>query len=217
MPTLNAALEAMLPDLDGRMGQQAAQSHAIGRAWGLIVREKLAEASGWKSAWAFWSERYGDDLKQDTLHCWARVAEAFTEEEVIEFRPSRLDLLRRWSQLAGSPPSRPLGEMRVRVPADGDAVNELPFTQCGVSQLRAAIALLSDRAGHPVAAIRALTKEEKERIADIRDTASHHWGVYLDAPVLGFPFVGKELAIDVGAVPLKELRKLIEFLELIEP
>ncbi|HEX8706561.1 MAG TPA: hypothetical protein VF815_47450 [Myxococcaceae bacterium] len=133
--TLEQARVAFL----GMMAQESINHHHMGQVYNHVVKKKLAEQAGYKSALE-WVSKHLVDLSQTALTMYGAVAEAFSEEVARRFGVTCLFLLLRYEKAADLEADREEpGNTVIEVPADNGQVAAKPFSQCSVEEMRRAI------------------------------------------------------------------------------
>jgi hypothetical protein len=133
--TLEQARVAMLQLL----GQESINRHRIGQLYNYVVDAKLAEAAGYESAPAYFTQHLSD-LSPAALQMYGIVASNFSEELTGRFGVTCLSLLLTYTEVADIPlvHESPGGTV-IEVPGDSGAVDSKLFSACSVEELRKAI------------------------------------------------------------------------------
>ena len=135
--TLEQVRVAML----GLMAQESINQHHMGQLYNHVVKNKLAEAAGYKDAQE-WFSKHLVDLSQTALTMYGAVAEAFNEDVGRRFGVTCLFLLLRYEKAVELEADREEpGNTVIEVPGDNGQVLSKPFSQCGVEEMRKAIQL----------------------------------------------------------------------------
>jgi hypothetical protein len=123
------------------ISQEDYNHHRIGLLYNHVVDNKLAEASGYKNAQAYFAEHV-KVLSRSTLATYGAVAQAFNAVACTKYGVSALSLLRTYEEAAGitSDPDEP-GPTPIEVPGAPGAVQSKPFSACTVEDLRKALQL----------------------------------------------------------------------------
>ena len=133
--TLEQVRVAML----GLMAQENINQHHMGQLYNHVVKNKLAEAAGYKDAQE-WFSKHLVDLSQPTLRVYGKVAEAFSEDVGRRFGITCLSLLLTYEDAAEIEVDRQEpGNTVIEVPGDSGQVQAKPFSQCGVDEMRRAL------------------------------------------------------------------------------
>lgn len=133
--TLTPQLEAARDELRALLAKHEATAFEIGQLYGRIVRERLAQKSGYLRADDFFAEHFAD-FDDATLRRYARVAEAFSREQVVEFKVTRLGSLLGYlkDRNAKVPPASALAALPITL-ANGKVK---PFKSCTAKEMAAA-------------------------------------------------------------------------------
>ncbi|HLL06682.1 MAG TPA: hypothetical protein VK539_39280 [Myxococcaceae bacterium] len=135
--TLDQVREAML----GLMAQESINQHHMGQLYNHVVKNKLAEAAGYKNAQE-WFSKHLVDLSQASLTMYGAVAEAFSEDVGRRFGMSCLSLLLTYEKATDMDADREEpGPTLIEVPGDKGQVLSKPFSQCSVEEMRKALQL----------------------------------------------------------------------------
>jgi hypothetical protein len=133
--TLEQVRVAML----GLMAQESLNQHHMGQLYNHVVKNKLAEAAGYKDARA-WFSQHLVDLSQSALTNYGAVAEAFSEDVGRRFGMSCLLLLLRYEKSTELEVDREEpGNTVIEVPGNNGQVQAKPFSQCSVEEMRRAL------------------------------------------------------------------------------
>ncbi len=129
----------VLTDMRQLVAQENINQHAMGELVIYTRVNQIAENAGYKDAPEFFAENI-KELSQSTLARYAAVAEAFTAEQCAEFGVTRLSLLLTYEEAAGiQADQNDLGGTKINVPDENGVVSEIPFADCTVDDLRAAL------------------------------------------------------------------------------
>jgi hypothetical protein len=135
--TLEQARVAFL----GLMAQESINQHHMGQLYNHVVKKKLPEAAGYKTAQE-WFSKHLVDLSQASLTVYGAVAEAFSEDVSRRFGITCLSLLLRYEKAADMEADREEpGNTVIEVPGANGQVQAKPFSQCSVEEMRQALQL----------------------------------------------------------------------------
>jgi hypothetical protein len=132
-------LEQVRVAMQGLMAQESINQHHMGQLYNHVVKNKLAEQAGHKSALE-WFSKHLVDLSQTSLTIYGAVAEAFSEEVSRRFGVTCLLLLLRYEKAADMEADRQEpGNTLIEVTGDNGQVASKPFSQCSVEEMRRAL------------------------------------------------------------------------------
>ena len=135
--TLEQSLVAFL----GMMAQESINHHHMGQLYNHVVKKKLPEAAGYKSAQEWFSQHLAD-LSRSALINYGAVAEVFSEDVSRRFGMSCLLLLLRYEKATELELDRQEpGNTVIEVPGANGQVQAKPFSQCSVEEMRRALQL----------------------------------------------------------------------------
>ncbi|WP_225412270.1 hypothetical protein [Stigmatella hybrida] len=123
------------------VSQENYNHHRIGLLYNHVVENQLAEASGHKSAQAYFAEHV-KVLSRSALAMYGAVAKAFNAAACTRYGVTALSLLITYEEAAGltSDPNEP-GPTPIEVPNAHGVVQSKPFGACTVEDLRKALQL----------------------------------------------------------------------------
>ncbi len=121
------------------MADESINHHRMGQLYLYTVKNKLAEAAGFKDARDYFSQNL-KDLSQSALTMYGAVAEGFSEDVARRFGVTCLYLLLTYKQAADIQVNHEEpGPTLIEVPDTQGVVTPKPFSACSVDEMRRAI------------------------------------------------------------------------------
>jgi hypothetical protein len=197
--TLEQARDSILDYL--RKGN--AGHYQIGRRYNHIVTHKLAEKNGYDSTQAFFSQHV-KALSQSTLSLYGAVAGEFDEESCVKYGVNKLGILLTYQKATQLPlPEGDPGNMSIAVPQEDGAVQQKPFAECTVEELKQAMKHRRAAAKVPV------STQDEARVQFLRDSLAKYFTEKSRVSVNARVHRDRTL-LTVQDIPLAELERLAE-------
>jgi hypothetical protein len=199
------------------MGGRACHYH-IGQLYNHVVRERLAEKGGYKSAQHYFSLHIRT-ISQAALSVYGKVARLYSEEVCATYGIYHLRLLLSYQAMRQRkkvsrlehPREEDLGAFPIDVPRADGTVRTLPFAECSVHALRRAVKHQRElrEASKPVYGT-PRSQVEAARLQVLRESLAQRFaqgGVRLESRLQQ-----GETLLSLRDVPLSQLERFIEAL-----
>jgi hypothetical protein len=198
-------LEQARASIASSLEQGNAGQYTIGRIYNHIVNRNLAKKNGYESTEAFFN-RHFKALSQAMLTRYGTVAKKFSEEACRKYGVTNLIALRNYAktaniQIASDDP----GPTPIDVPQEGGGIEQKPFSECSVVDLK----LASKRKRAP--SLETMPAEEEARVEFMRKSIDHHFGEKARVQIKASVQDG-ETFLTIQGVPFKQVDRLMEAL-----
>jgi hypothetical protein len=128
--------DSVLNEMRNLVTEQYLNQRRVGVCASIILKQRLFEAKGFKSARELFRSEFSD-IGVRTLYRWAAVADRFSEEDVRAYGITKLDLL--LTELAQKPgsafPQNP-GEYEFQIPSKDGTYCSKKLKDCSASEIR---------------------------------------------------------------------------------
>jgi hypothetical protein len=121
------------------VGQGQADAYQLGWLYNYVVDRELAKTGGFKDAADFFKKEV-KVLSQSVLSSYGAVARAFTATAAVKYGVNSLYILLTYEKVSGVQVdgSEP-GPTPIRVPHEDGTVEQKPFAECSVEELKLAV------------------------------------------------------------------------------
>jgi hypothetical protein len=192
------------------LAEESVNHYRIGQLYLYVVKNKLAEAAGFKDARDYFSKNL-KNISQTTLTLYGAVADGFSEEVARRFGVTCLNLLLTYKEAADIKVNHEdPGPTLIEVPDTKGVVTPKSFSECSVDELRRAI----QRKRKPSSS-KPLPEEELKVAGQVEQEVLRRFEKGTKVSV-GVRNAQGTAVLDFKGIPLSERKKLAEAL-LAEP
>jgi hypothetical protein len=203
--TFALTLKQVCDSILNYVAQGNAGHYNIGRLYNYVVDNGLAEKNGFKSAREFFSQQV-KALSQATLSLYGAVSKEFPESICVAYGMTNLGALLTYEKLTGVQlPEGDPGSAPIEVPQESGAVQQKPFSDCTLEELKLALKHKRTPARASVSSM------DAARVQFLSDSLARHFKENARVRVNARVHRGKTL-VSMQDVPLAELERFAEAL-----